>query len=167
MPVMVLPVMAALLLGGCSSLGAISGAVVGASTGAATANPIVGFAVAVGVNSGVDALQRYVARVRQGAEQDVLATAAGEMAVGEVRTWQIVHSIPLFDDEHGEMQVMRSIDTPLTDCREVLFTVDDGYGNGGPRARYDTDACRNSDGWKWAAAEPAVERWGYFQHISH
>ena len=156
-----------LLLGGCSALNGITAAGVGASTGAATANPVVGYAVAVGVNAALDELQKYIARVRQGAEQDVIATAVGEMAVGETRDWKIVHDIPMFDDEHGQMQVVRTIDTPLTQCKEVVFTVDDGKAPHLARTGYDTDACRNTGGWKWAQAEPAVERWGYFQHISH
>lgn len=68
---------------GCSSAGAITGAVVGASTGAATVNPIVGYVAAVGVNAGVDELQKYISRVRQGAEQDAIVSAVGEMQPGE------------------------------------------------------------------------------------
>ena len=156
-----------LLVGGCSSVGAITGAVVGASTGAATVNPIVGYVAAVGVNAGVDALQKYVSRVRQGAEQDAIVDAVGEMQPDQVRPWKIVHDIPMFDNEHGEMQVVRVIDTPLVQCKEVLFTVDTGHGAHLKRVPYVTDACHDTKGWKWAAAEPATERWGYFQHISH
>ncbi len=155
------------LLGGCGSIGAVTGAVVGGSTGAATANPVVGYAVAVAVNAGVDDLQKYVARVRQGAEQDAIADAVGRMPPGQVRSWKIVHDIPLFDDEHGEMEVVRLIDTPLAPCKEVLFTVDDGKGARLRRRSYTTDACLDTVGWRWAEAEPATERWGYFQHISH
>ena len=154
-------------LGACSSLGAIAGAAVGASTGAATVNPIVGYAVAVGVNAGVGELQKYVARVRQGAEQDAIVAAVGQMQPGETRPWKIVHTVPLFDDEHGEMQVVRSIDTPLTQCREVLFTVDEGRPPHLRRTPYTTDACLDTSGWRWAEVEPGTERWGYFQHISH
>lgn len=151
----------------CSSVGAIAGAAAGASTGAATVNPFVGYGVAVGVNAGVDALQQYIARVRQNAEQDEIAVAVGQMGVGETRSWKIVHDIPLFDDQHGEVKVTRLIDTPLAQCKEVLFTVDEGSAPKLRRSLYTTDACRNTRGWKWAQAEPATERWGYFQHISH
>jgi hypothetical protein len=157
----------AVALAGCSALNAFTAAGVGATTGVATANPVVGYTVAVGVNAALDELQNYIARTRQGAEQDVIAAAAGEMAVGETRDWKIVHDIPLFDDEHGQMQVVRTIDTPLTQCKEVLFTVDEGRPPHLQRARYDTDACHDTTGWKWAEAEPAVDRWGYFQHIAH
>ncbi len=156
-----------LVLGGCGSVGAVAGAVVGGSTGAATANPIVGYAVAVGVNAGVDDLQNYIARVRQGAEQDAIAEAVGRMPPGQVRPWRIVHEIPMFDDEHGEVEVVRLIGTPLTTCKEVLFTVDESKGLRLRRRLYATDACLDSMGWKWAEAEPATERWGYFQRISH
>ena len=63
--------------------------------------------------------------------------------------------------------VVRAIDTPLVQCKEVLFTVDSGRGAHEKRVPYVTDACHDTKGWKWAAAEPATERWGYFQHVSH
>jgi hypothetical protein len=152
-------------LAGCSTIGAVAGAAAGASTGVATANPVVGYATAVAVNAGIDELQKYVARVRDGAEQDAIVAAVGEMQPGQLRAWKIVHDIPLFDDEHGEMQIVRDISTPLTQCKEVVFTVESGAPPHPARALYTTDACRNTGGWKWASAEPAVERWGYFQHI--
>jgi hypothetical protein len=154
-------------LGACSTINAIVGAAAGAATGTATTNPLVGYGVAVGVNAGLDELQHYVARLRQNAEQDQIVGAVGEMQIGETRNWKIVHDIPEFDDEHGQMQVTRVIDTPLTQCKEVLFTVDEGQGAKLRRVLYTTDACHSLHGWKWAAAEPAVERWGYLQHISH
>ncbi len=156
-----------LALGACGVASAVVGAVAGASVGGATANPVVGYGVAVGVNAGLDELQKYVARVRQNAEQDAIVTAVGQMGVGETRDWKIVHDIPMFDNEHGEMQVVRLIPTPLTRCKEVLFTVDDGKPPHLDRTLYTTDACLDTRGWKWAQAEPATERWGYFEHISH
>ena len=156
-----------LLLGGCSVFNAIAGAAAGASTGTATANPLVGYGVAVGVNAGLDALQGYVARLRANAEQDEIVATIGQMAVGETRAWRIVHDIPEFDNEGGTMTVTRVIATPLTECKEVLFTIDEGKPPKLRRTLYTTDACRNTRGWKWAEAEPAVERWGYLQHIAH
>jgi len=155
-----------LALGACRAVGAIAGAAAGAAAGTATTNPVVGFAIAVGVNAGIDELQNYIARVRQNAEQDEIAKAVGQMQLGETRSWQIVHDIPEFDNEHGQMQVVRLIETPLTQCKEVLFTVDEGRPAHLRRTPYVTDACRDTRGWKWAEAEPATERWGYFQHIS-
>ncbi len=158
--------LATVLLVGCQSVGAISGAAVGASTGAVTVNPIVGYVTAITVAAGIEELQHYIARVRQGAEQDVIVNAVGTMQPGETRQWKIVHDIPMFDDEHGEMRVVRSIDTPLAQCKEVLFTVDQGRAPHLRRTPFVTGACRDSNGWKWAEAEPATERWGYFQHIA-
>lgn len=154
-------------LGGCKLAGAVAGAAAGASTGAATANPIVGYAVAVAVNSGVDELQDYISRSRQHSEQDAIVAAVGQMQPGDTRSWEIVHDIPLFDDHHGVMQVTRDIATPLTDCKEVLFTIDEGSPQKPRRSLFTTAACRDTVGWQWAQAEPAVERWGYLQHISH
>ena len=152
-------------LGSCRVVGAIAGAAAGAASGTATSNPIVGFAIAVGVNAGIDELQNYIARIRQNAEQDEIAKAVGEMQLGETRSWKIVHDIPEFDNEHGQMQVVRLIDTPLTQCKEVMFTVDQGSGSRLHQRPYVTDACQDTRGWKWAQAEPATERWGYLQHI--
>ncbi len=157
----------ALLLAGCGTANAVVSAVAGASAGSATANPIVGYAVAVGIHASIDELQKYFARARQGAEQDVIARAVGEMDVGETRDWKIVHDIPLLDDEHGEMRVTRVIDTPITRCKEVVFTVESGRPPHLAQSLYATSACHGTQGWRWAMAEPAVERWGYFQHISH
>jgi len=156
-----------LVLSGCGMVGAVSGAVAGGATGAVTANPIVGYATAVGVNAGVDELQKYIARVRQSAEQDAILTSVAEMQPGEVKSWKIVHEIPMFDDEHGTMQVTRDIATPLTECKEVLFTVEKGKAPHMKQTPYITSACQDGSLWKWAEAEPAVSRWGYFQHISH
>ena len=156
---------APMALSGCNTLSAIAGAAAGAATGAATTNPIVGYAVGIGVKTGVDGLQRYVARVRANAGQDVIATAVGEMNVGETREWKIVHTLPPWGGEHGEVQVTRLIETPLALCKEVLFSVNEGEGPKLHRTLLTTDACRNTQGWKWAQAEPAVDRWGYFQRI--
>jgi hypothetical protein len=156
-----------LMVSGCGMVGAVSGAVAGGATGAVTANPIVGYATAVGVNAGVDALQHYIARVRQNAEQDAILTSVSEMQSGQIKDWKIVHDIPMFDDEHGTMEVTRDIDTSLVECKEVLFTVDTGKGDHLKQTPYITSACLDGDRWRWAEAEPAVARWGYFQHISH
>jgi len=162
--IFVLPLPCALI--GCRVIGAVASTAAGASTGTITANPVVGYATAVGVNAGIDALEDYIARARQGAEQDAIVRAVGEMQVGETRNWKIVHTIPMFDNEHGEMMVTRVIATPLTTCKEVLFTVDQGSGIHLRQSLYTTSACLDTRGWRWAAAEPATARWGYLQHIS-
>ena len=79
---------AALLLGGCSSVGTAVGAVAGLASGASTANPVVGTAVGLGTKAAVDELVIYVGRVRQNAEQDAIAEAAGRLPVGGTARWE-------------------------------------------------------------------------------
>jgi uncharacterized protein YceK len=156
-----------LLLSGCSAVAAVSGAIAGASTGAATANPIVGYTTAVAVNAGVSSIQKYVVRVRQGDEQNNIAELAGLMPVGAAGRWKVDYLLPFFANQHGRIAVVSLIATPLTACKEVLFTVDRGKPPHEATTPYTTDACRDTAGWRWAAAEPAVPRWGFFQHIGH
>jgi len=154
-----LPILAVLvLLGGCSSLPPILGVVSGAVAGGATANPAVAFAVGVGVDVASDYGLKYYGRSRQQAEQDAIAEVAGGLDVGGKASWQIRHYIPL-GDEHGELQVVRLIPNPLSDCREIAFSVEDGA----KRAWYLADLCQQNKVWKWATAEPAVARWGFLQ----
>ncbi len=141
-------------LAGCSAVADVAGLAVGGAAGSATANPVVGYAVGIGVRAGVDELQRYVSRRRQQGEQDAIATVAGTAPLGESRAWEIRHTIPI-GNQHGTLTVIREITTPLAACREILFSTEDGV--------FTTPICHQPGGWKWAAAEPAVERWGYLQ----
>jgi hypothetical protein len=147
---------------GCRFAGQLVGAAAGGATAAASANPAVGIAVGVAVNSGIDAATSYIVRARQGAEQDAIAGEVAKMEVGDRRPWKILHDIPI-GNEHGEVQVTRMIATPLATCKEVVFSVEDGGGATLKRAWYTTQACRSGEHWKWALAEPAVERWGVLQ----
>ncbi len=148
-----------LLLGGCTSAGTIVGVVVGGAAGGATANPAVGFGVGVATAAVSDYAIRTVTRHWHQGEQDAIAAAAGALAVGGAGPWRVEHSLP-FGNEHGQLQVVRSIDNPLASCREVLFSVEDGDTS---PAWYAVDVCQQQDRWKWASAEPAVERWGFLQ----
>ena len=112
----------ALMLAGCSTAGNISGLVAGGVAGGATANPAVGYAVGVAVKVAATATLRYADRVRQHAEQDAIAAAAGPLAEGSAAPWKIRHDIP-FGDEHGQVVVVRAIDNPVADCREIAFSV--------------------------------------------
>ena len=86
--------------------------------------------------------------------------AAGGMAVGEVRPWEVRHDLQT-GNKRGELRVLRAVDMPPTECREVLFSVASGEGPDPARRWGVTSACRQAGGgWKWAAAEPATERWG-------
>jgi hypothetical protein len=45
-------------------------------------------------------------------------------------------------------------------CKGIAFSVETGESP--PTSlTYTTDVCRNGDRWKWALAEPAVERRAY------
>ncbi|HEX5328200.1 MAG TPA: hypothetical protein VFW75_16145 [Acetobacteraceae bacterium] len=150
------------LLGACKDLATIAAVASGTTTGAATGNPAIGFAVGVGVSAAGNFLVRYVGRVRAGAEQDVIASTAGDLPVGSSAPWVIHHTIPI-GNEHGSLQVIDVISTSIAVCKEVVFSVIDGNGPTAPRRWYQVDVCRDPAGWKWATAEPAVARWGFLQ----
>ncbi|HEY0205134.1 MAG TPA: hypothetical protein VGC15_13410 [Acetobacteraceae bacterium] len=150
---------APLLLTGCAFGADVAGLAAGGGAGAATANPAIGFAVGIGVRAGVDELGNYLTRRRHGGEQDAIADAAGNAPLNEVRPWRIRHTIPV-GNAHGTLAVVREVSTPLATCREVLFTVEDD----GTATPFTTSICRNGGRWQWAAAEPAVPRWGLLQH---
>lgn len=156
------PLLAVLLLTGCNSTAEIAAIVTGGAAGAATGNPAVGFAVGVAVDAGATYAVRYVGRERQGAEQDAIAQVAGELPVGTAAAWKIEHTIPI-GNEHGQLRVVRAIDSPLTACKEIAFSVDEGEGEKRQRAWFTSNVCKQTNQWKWASAEPAVERWGFLQ----
>lgn len=153
---------AVMTLSGCNSIGGFAGAAAGVASGAVTSNPAVGYAIGIGVQAATDATAKYVFRNWQKAEQDEIAAIVGQLDVGQARNWAIVHQIS-YGNEHGEVRVTRLIDTPLAVCKEVLLSVDTGAGAALKRAWYTASACRSDDIWKWAVAEPAVERWGSLQ----
>jgi hypothetical protein len=147
---------------GCRFAGDLLAAAAGGASAAATANPAVGFAVGVGVQAGIDATVNYIARKRQQAEQDAIAGEVATMEIGERRPWKIEHDIPI-GNEHGAVEVTRAIATSLTLCKELVFSVESGGDPPATRNWFTTQACRDGDRWKWALAEPAVERWGALQ----
>ena len=148
------------LLAGCSSIGGFTGAVVGAASGTVTSNPAVGVAVGIAVQSATDAVFQKIFRDMQTDEQDRIAAIAGAMSLGERQAWDIHHRMPL-TDERGELEVVGVIDNALASCKEVMFSVVGGKPEAPLRQWFLTQMCRQSDGqWRWAAAEPAVERWG-------
>ncbi|RYI16139.1 MAG: hypothetical protein EON48_10760 [Acetobacteraceae bacterium] len=150
---------AAATLAGCSSVGGIVGAVTGTAAAVGSGNPAVGAAVGVGTRAAADYGIRYASRRWHRTEQDALATAVGTMTVGEARPWEVRHALP-FGNAQGEVRVLRAIATPLAECKEVLFSVVSGEATEATRQWFVTSACRQAEGWKWAAAEPATERWG-------
>ena len=154
---------AAFTLSACSTVGGLAGTVAGIASGSFTSNPAIGIAVSVSVKAATDAGIKNLLRSLQQDEQDEIAALAGAMAEGEVRPWQVRQKIP-YGNNQGDMQVTRSIVTPLASCKEVMFTVDDGkaapVSNGTARGWFAAHVCLQENGWKWANAEPAVERWG-------
>jgi hypothetical protein len=153
---------ALLLLAGCKAAPRLVGLASGVAAGAATANPAVGFAVGVTTDAATRAGVQFFGRSRQRAEQDAIAAAAANLGVGDRTTWRIEHYVPV-GNEHGELEVVRLIDNPLAPCKEIAFSVAAGDGPAAPRSWYTTTLCRQDETWKWAEAEPAVERWGYLQ----
>ena len=107
-----LPLALVALLAGCASASQIAGIVTGGVVGVASGSPAVGFAVGVVTDAGASYTFRYIARTRQGAEQDAIAQVAGNLPVGAGAAWKIEHTIPI-GDEHGQLRVVRSIDSPL------------------------------------------------------
>jgi len=153
---------ACLALNGCASVGAAAGAVAGAATGLVSANPAVGIGVGIAVQGATDeAVKRYT-RSMHTDQQDAISNLAGQMEVGETRPWRVKHRIPL-ENGHGEVRVTRAFATPLANCKEFVFSVADGQAPSAPRHWYTASACQQDSQWKWASAEPAVERWGALQ----
>jgi hypothetical protein len=150
------------LLAGCKSTAQIAAVVSGGAAGGVTGSPAVGFLVGVAVDAGATYAIRYYGRARQGAEQDAIAEVAGELPVGTEAAWKIEHDIPI-GNEHGQLWVVRVIDTPLATCKELAFSVDEGEGAKLKRAWFTSDICKQAQRWKWGSAEPAVERWGFLQ----
>lgn len=154
-----------LSLNGCSSFGAVgaaSGAVAGAATGLVTANPGIGIGVGIAVQAATDeAVKRYTRRLHAD-QQDAIVSLAGAIEVGQSRRWRVEHALPI-ENGHGRVRVTRDFATPLATCKEFVFSVADGEAPNDPERWYAASACLQADGWKWASAEPAVERWGSLQ----
>jgi hypothetical protein len=147
---------------GCASLSAASGAVAGLTTGAVTANPAVGIGVGIVVQAAADeVIKRYMRGLRQD-QQDQIAQLVGGLSVDESAPWQVTHTLPL-DNGQGQVRVTRVFDTALTHCKEFVFSLANGSAPDAPAAWFVANACQQNQGWKWAAAEPAVERWGSLQ----
>ena len=124
--VLPVPALAALvLLAGCNTVPEITGLVTGGAAGAATASPAVGFLVGVAVDAAASASLTYVTRTWHGAEQDAIARAAADVPEGGQVPWQIRHPLPI-GNEHGQLRVVRVINSPLAQCKEIVFSVDEG-----------------------------------------
>ncbi len=67
-----------------TSAGPASGAVAGIGIGAVTANPLIGYAVGIGTQAAVTALQKYLSRKLHQGQQDNIAAAVATMQPGQV-----------------------------------------------------------------------------------
>jgi hypothetical protein len=143
-----------------SDVAGIAGAGV---AGAVSKNPAaaagIGLGIAAGANAGLQYLERDVHR----AEQDQIAEAAGSLALNEVGHWSVSHTIPIEDNEHGDLVVTRLIGSAGFKCKEIIFSVDTIEKKIPHRAFYTASVCQDGTTWKWASAEPATARWGSLQ----
>ncbi|HEX3970700.1 MAG TPA: hypothetical protein VHX19_05230 [Stellaceae bacterium] len=156
----------AMMLGltGCGSSGAAVDSAVGSASTAgiaagitrATGSALVGTAAGIGAGIGIDVGIKYAEREIHRNAQDALAVAAGPLGVGQSARWNIDGWLPL-TDRHGTVEVARSFGKAIP-CKDVVFTVDDDSN------LYITTVCADKQGnWRWALAEPAVDRWGALQ----
>lgn len=153
---------ASMMTSGCSSVGAASGAAAGIASGLVTSNPAVGIGIGIAVQAATDeAVGRYM-RIMHTDQQDLIAALAGAMPVGETRPWAVKHTLPI-ENGHGQVRVTRAFSSALALCKDFVFSVQDGDGPNAHEDWYTASACRQDKGWKWASAEPAVERWGNLQ----
>jgi hypothetical protein len=150
------------LVGGCSSIGAASGAVAGVATGVVTSNPAIGIGVGIAVQAATDEAVNRVMKSLHTDQQDAIALAAGGSTVGELQPWRVKHTLPV-ESGHGQVQVLREFSSALVTCKEFAFSVADGDAPGAHEDWFIATACQQEAGWKWASAEPAVERWGNLQ----
>ena len=150
------------LLNGCSSIGAASGAAAGVASGLVTSNPAVGIGVGIAVQAATDEAVNTFMRNMHSDQQNMIAALAGAMPVGDVRPWSVKHTLPV-ENGHGEVRVTRAFASALAICKDFVFSVVDGDKPDAPTQWFTASACRQDKGWKWASAEPAVERWGNLQ----
>lgn len=150
---------AAFGLGGCASIGNASGALAGTATGLVTANPAVGVGVGIAVQAAADEAVNRILRKLHRNQQDAIAQTAGALAVGASADWRVRNPVPL-ENGHGQVRVLRDIVTPLAQCKEFAFSLQDGNRE----EWYVASACAQGQaGWQWDTAEPAVARWGTLQ----
>ncbi|MDE1182866.1 hypothetical protein [Paraburkholderia sp.] len=150
-------------MSGCSSVGAASGAAAGVATGLVTSNPAIGIGVGIAVQAATDEAVAHYMRVMHTDQQDAIARLAGGMAVGDApKPWQVKHTLPV-ENGHGQVRVTRAFASAIAICKEFAFSIQDGDKPGAHEDWYTASACLQDKGWKWASAEPAVDRWGNLQ----
>jgi hypothetical protein len=163
-----LPLLGFIALSGCGSVLTAGTADVAGVAGAGLANAVTksaaaATAIGLGVASGATAGLQYAERRVHRAEQDSIAGAAGPLPPGAVAVWNVSHDVPIEDDEHGQLAVVRTLGNTNFTCKEIVFSVDTVESKQPHRAFYTATVCRDGSLWKWASAEPATERWGSLQ----
>jgi hypothetical protein len=164
----IIPLACAVALSGCGSvLTATTSDVAGIAgagvAGAVTKSPAAAAGIGLGIASAANAGLQYTERVIHAKEQDRIAQAAGLLEPGAVGHWSVSHTIPIEDDEHGDLVVTRLIGADDFNCKEIVFSVDTIDKKVPHRAFYTATVCRDGETWKWASAEPATARWGSLQ----
>ncbi len=157
-----------LAMSGCSSLlsegSATAAGVAGTAVAASvTKNAAVSAGIGLGVLAGAQAGVKAVERDYHGRQQDRIAEAAGELAPGQVATWQSRHPIRLEPDASGRVTVSRVISTGELECKEIVFSVDRVQDKAPLSEFYVATICKDAVKWRWATAEPATARWGNLQ----
>src|SRR5579871_4382766 len=89
-----------------TSAGPVAGAAAAIGLGAVTADPFVGYAVGVGTQAAITALQKYFSRKIHQGQQDNIALAVGKMQLGQEAPWHIRFDLPI-GDAHGDVTVTR------------------------------------------------------------
>jgi hypothetical protein len=122
----------------------------------ATGSALVGTAAGIGAGIGLDAGIKYGERRIQRNAQDAVAIAAGPLVVGQSARWNVDAWLPL-TGRHGTVEIARSFGKAIP-CKDVVFNVDDDDD------LFVTTVCADKKGiWRWALAEPTVDRWGMLQ----
>jgi len=155
-------------LSGCGSVLTASTSDVAGIAGAGIANavsnsPAAATGIGLGVGAGANLGLQYVERDVHRAEQDQIAQAAGPLTPGAVGHWSVTHTIPIEDNEHGDLVVTRLVGADDFNCKEIVFSVDTLEKQTLNRAFYTATVCKDGENWKWASAEPATARWGALQ----
>jgi hypothetical protein len=153
---------ACVAMSGCASIGAASGALAGVATGAVTTNPAIGLGVGIAVQAATDEVVKRVTKSLHQDQQVAIAVTAGMSDIGETRPWKVKHTLPV-ENGHGQVRVLREVKSALASCKEFAFSVADGDDPSSHEDWFIATACQQTEGWKWASAEPAVERWGNLQ----
>ena len=157
-----------LMLSGCGSLltegTADLAGVAGAGIASGVTNSAAGAAaIGLGVRSVASEGLKFVTRRVHRNEQDAIAQAAGPLEPGALQAWSIRHTVPVENNEAGQVVVSRAFGAGSFRCKEIVFSVDTVTRQGPQRAFYTATICQDNETWRWASAEPATERWGPLQ----